>query len=389
MNELDLLDALGGIDESLLLRSECRPARLSPLRKVLIAAAAVMLLAMSALATPAVQKWVSGPTMTRVQIGRPYKTAEFVSFIEAFARVDLNLENPGPTPSTIEQLYVPLYFASDPRWTYYEDIRYPDTPQFTRFQGIWEKGEQRMIFCQQVINRATADHPAGYGQFAIDLGNNAAVEETTMTIGEQSYRVYLVHQSRVDAFTVFQAHIDVIWFDGAYAYQLIAEGMELEDIAEIIQTIGPVATEDYVRDARFDPIEVYYTLPSPYGQYGGASWQNYGYRTRQIWGTSEYGICLEQHRIQSAKSEVPGQTFWEMLEELRESIYFYKTDQVDVDGITVYIAHSAWDQRVLWQQDGYIFLLEFYAYRYQNNLKIADYVRSLTPVEELGKPPAE
>ena len=42
MNEYDIFDAIGGIDDELLTRSECKAVRKFPIRKVLIAAAAVM-----------------------------------------------------------------------------------------------------------------------------------------------------------------------------------------------------------------------------------------------------------------------------------------------------------------------------------------------------------
>ena len=44
MNEYDLFDAMNGIDDDLLLRSEGRAIRKFPIHKVLIAAAAVILL---------------------------------------------------------------------------------------------------------------------------------------------------------------------------------------------------------------------------------------------------------------------------------------------------------------------------------------------------------
>ena len=59
MNEYDLFDALGGIDDDLLTRSDHRAIRKFPIRKALIAAAAVMLLAVTAVASPAVREFIS------------------------------------------------------------------------------------------------------------------------------------------------------------------------------------------------------------------------------------------------------------------------------------------------------------------------------------------
>lgn len=119
MNKFDLFDALGGVDEDLLERSERRAHKHLPLRKAFIAAAAVMLLAVTVLAAPAIQNWFFASESELVREGvviEPDENGMGGGWSAADYEVELVLEDAADAPLLIEDLRIPTYFIEN-GWT--------------------------------------------------------------------------------------------------------------------------------------------------------------------------------------------------------------------------------------------------------------------------------
>lgn len=403
MNEYDLFDAMNGIDDDLLLRSESRAVRKFPIRRALIAAAAVMALAVTAMASPAVRHWFSRSTATeesdaniiRWQItetdenGESY-TYEVDSYQNSVARIDMDLEGIGQTPETILELRAPTYFESG-GWEYLPDVRYPDDMS-DRYIGQWNRwtaeGNQYVFFQQNIIYPATEHTPAGYGQFYIGTGNNGPIAQTTMTIDELEYQVYLVGDSVLGDMT-YGAHTHVVWCDGEYAYLLSTENVTQELIADIIRSIKPIQDHgSYIRDAVYDPIEVCYTLAAPADGLVLSSTSHNGYSYWQSWMNQDQTVIIRQNRIQSAGSDVDNRDLAFTLDFLRRDYPDAKIDIMEIDGKEVTILWASpyvkFDPAVYvyWTADGYDFTLTM-TDPDTTLADVADLITGLVPAENM------
>lgn len=408
MNKYDLFDAIGGIDEELLMQSEYKAAPRLPMRKLLVAAAAVMLLAVTAAASPTIRSWFLDSIIADITeaavIRYPVKETagdgsdssyNIFGYQQSQGRVDLNLEGIGQTPDTILELRVPTWFeAGNGDWEYTRDVRFPDTP-FNAYVGTWqrwitENGEKKgqwMFFWQEAINPAAGAYPAGYGQFFIDLGNEASVERTTLTIDDQKFQVYIVGPSELPDLVGFQGHTDVIWSDGEYAYHISAGGMDLDMIAGIIRSIEPAQKPDaYLRDARFDSIETYYTLSAVPDGLALTDLQDRQFTAWQLWGDFETGIELTQNCLQTDGSDVDNVDVDLTLDDIRARHPSARFAVESVDGKTIHMVWTDSGSQAFWTFDNSFFSLELSGYSDLTVSELADYVRSVVPTDTFDDP---
>lgn len=402
MNEFDLFDAFGAIDEDLLVCAEHQAVRKFPIRKALVAAAAVMLLAVTAMATPTVREWFFGSDLTVIsdasitqyhisgtgEDGDPYEYDTF-GYQESWGRVDLNLEGIGETPDTIQELRVPTYFDSG-NWDYTLYVQFPEVP-LSQYHGVWqrwiekdgEKTGQYIIYKQSVIQPAAGQYPAGYGQFTIDLGNHAPVEQSTLTLDDKVFQVYQVGESALEDLAVFGAHTDVFWSDGEYAYHITTGGMDLDMIEDILRSIAPVKNQrDYIRPAVFDSIETYYTLSVLPEDLVLTNATDNGYHAWQLWGDFERGIDLTQDRVQPDGSDVHNRDLDWTLSDLREAHPDCRVETHEISGMRVSMVWFDDDVYAYWTQDGCDFILTLSGYPDLSAAQISAYITGLVPVED-------
>ena len=404
MNKYDLFNAFGGIDDDLLIRSERKAVRKFPIRKALITAAAVMALAVTVIASPIVREWFFDSDLTAIsdanvinfpvfgtdENGKPYLYDTF-GYQESTGRVDLNLEGIGQTPDTIEELRVPTYFESG-NWDYTPYVHYPyPNANLTSYLGTWQRWTEKdgkrvgqYIFYQQmVIFPAAGEFPAGYGQFYISLGNDAPVEQTTLNIDGQEFLVYLVGESELDELVGFNAHTDVIWSDGEYAYQITTGEMGLDMIEDIIRSIAP--TDDlgaFIRPAVFDPIETHYTLSNVPEEMTLRNTEDNGHYVWKSWRSGSQSIELWQQRIQSEDSDVDNRDLDFTLSDLFADNPGSRIEHAEIDGMDVSLLwFQEGDVYAYWTQHDCDFTLCFNGYPAISHDLIRNCITGLVPME--------
>ena len=361
MNKYDLFDAFGAIDDDLLERSDRKGVRKFPIRRAFIAAAAVMLLAVTAVATPAVREWFYSVTMTKTTQAQLSYQDGLEEHFWAEGRIDLTLPESTERPESILELRVPTYFASFPdEWVYTPMVVMPGE-SIGFFEGIWTNNSsgESLNFYQSAI---LLD---GQDQFTISLGNDSAVEESTILIDDLEYKVYQVSASSFGDFAIYHPHTDIIWADAEYAYHIVAYGMDLNALEEVIRSIEPAGSiGEYTRDAVFEPVEDYFTLASLPGGLEIFSTEHNGFCTWQNWGDRiTHSVTLTQHRHQSEGNDIGNIDLPLTLEDLQKAYPNALISVQELDDKNVSLVWTGSDSEfdpdvyAYWSQEGYEFTL--------------------------------
>ncbi len=364
MNEYDLFDALGGIDDDLLTRSDHRAVRKFPIRKSLIAAAAVMLLAVTAVAAPKLRELVFGSEIELQHKGIMYAENGLCFSVEAAYEVDMTLPCAETAPESIEAYTLPAYFEEN-GWNCDFSFVDPDMEHISaRFLfSIPENPQYWVIFEQSPFSLL---EPRGRSQFLMDGGRTSIVVERPITIGNAEGTMYLVEPSEADG---EPGQKNIVWSDGEYAY-LMECGWAVSDamIAEIILSLAqiedltPYITEDTEEGYTVPelPIDTFYTLAKlPKGfSLTERSWDVN--LARQSWdngnGTS---ISLFQDRLVSEFNSGPMLSIDSTMAEIMIGLVPYEYEAVEENGIFHHIVHQHGDTFAMWQTEEYVFMLRF------------------------------
>lgn len=248
MNDHDLFDAMTGIDEDLLERSEHKIRRRFSPRKLLIAAAAVMMLAVTVFAVPAIRDLLFRADVTMVTEGGRHIYGDLYTDIDDDVyRIDLVLEDTEALPTAIEEINLPLYMIENDWLVRYGEIDAVNSDAPVRFRW-WDRESPKWVCFEQKC--ISAD---GEGVFELQTYHGAQLEKQTIPYSGTEIVCYSIPAYRnEETWERYSRETAVYWSDGRYAYHLrCSRDVTPEDIAKIVLSVGPV--EDVTPYLKNDP----------------------------------------------------------------------------------------------------------------------------------------
>lgn len=381
MNKHDLFEAIGGIDEELLEQSEYRVPRKLPVRKLLFAAAAVMVLAVTAMAGPAIADLLFPTNDDLISEGAIVQGIDGKIFAYSnMYQIDFTLENTESVPTSIEAYMIPTYF-DEMNW--YQDYGYSMTEinHYPSVKYMWLSAPESntwVVFEQAVFHSDTPKTPLGSKQFYLGVPTEWTLTKETLKIGGSELSSYLTCYEKM----MGERHI--YWTDGQYAYHLTATtDLEAEQLGQIIASVAPVEDNsaylkagEYMVMLPLDPIETYYVPSAIPDGFRPIVCEDEIYETRLSWAKDDECIVFQQSSEKSTSFILANYEFFGLL---------VRVEEVQLGDQPVFFAALESGCAAVWETETDQFHLEWNGNENIGKDELTALVESLQAVENISE----
>lgn len=392
MNKYDIFDAIGGVDDELLMCPEPKTARRLPMRRLLIAAAAVMLMAVTAVATPGIRDWIFAQESTLNQDGvvvMPDENGLGGGYQVASYDVELVLENASNAPLLIEDFRLPTWFEQN-GWT--AEVFYPFGDPSCSIHAFFHPAEDESVnvsFTQGIFSAESAWDETREARFYVPGTIHGDLVEEPVTIGSWEATLYITPLWFDENVGSDPGRKTIIWSDGEYAYSLVFDyEIEISQIEEVILSLNSVDISSYeyieIEEQPTTPIETFYSLGMVPD---GFELEQRTWRVNNAWET--YSLDF-YHFITLHQCVNPSEENYGPYMEIEGELLSMQLDQRDftaeeylIDDVQITIIREAnAGPKLMWYRGDYCFSLSFSFEPGLTDAELLDYYRSVQPMPD-------